>query len=273
MDSNPSYWILAFFLSSFSLHICHSLVRQGGSTLLVLIKRCRLWRKLSRASKMSSMGTRHFLVAWKSNAFLSVGSGGGSVGRVVASNTRGRLFESQHWQNFIYQLYISKEKTKIKKKRWGMAHLFKNLLSVLSWLSRMASPVLCFQLSTAPSMSTSSAPTRRWRSSSSSSSSSAAWWTFPEPPRSPSCWFEPGPWWPWWGPAPTCWSSCSRGSCFRQSGSAWGYHRREQFYNNNHKNIITVNFGPLLLKRAINLFWRWKSCPLFTNCFIQCKIM
>ena len=31
-------------------------------------------------------------------------SGGGSVGRVVASHTRDLRFESQHWQSFIYQL-------------------------------------------------------------------------------------------------------------------------------------------------------------------------
>lgn len=33
------------------------------------------------------------------------GSGGGSVGREVASDTRDLQFESQHYQNFIYQLY------------------------------------------------------------------------------------------------------------------------------------------------------------------------
>ena len=32
-------------------------------------------------------------------------------------------FESQHLQNFIYQLYILLETTKIKKKGPGMAHL------------------------------------------------------------------------------------------------------------------------------------------------------
>ena len=36
------------------------------------------------------------------------------LGRAVASNTRDPRFESQQWQNFIYQLYIKKEKTKIK---------------------------------------------------------------------------------------------------------------------------------------------------------------
>ena len=34
------------------------------------------------------------------------GSGCGSVGRVVASNSRGPRFESSHWQNFIYILNI-----------------------------------------------------------------------------------------------------------------------------------------------------------------------
>ena len=48
------------------------------------------------------------------------GSGGGSVGRVVASNTRDSRFESQHRQNFSYQLYNrNTEKTKTKKRRPG----------------------------------------------------------------------------------------------------------------------------------------------------------
>ena len=53
------------------------------------------------------------------------GSGGGSVGRAVASNSRDPQFESHHRQNFIYQLYNTNivEETKVKKKRPGMAHL------------------------------------------------------------------------------------------------------------------------------------------------------
>ena len=35
-----------------------------------------------------------------------LGDGDGSVGRAVASDTRNPRFESQHWQNFTYQLYI-----------------------------------------------------------------------------------------------------------------------------------------------------------------------
>ena len=60
----------------------------------------------------------------------SLGSGGGSVGRAVASDIRGPRFESSHRQKFIYfywtfvyyQLCIGK--TKIKKKWPGMAHFF-----------------------------------------------------------------------------------------------------------------------------------------------------
>ena len=48
------------------------------------------------------------------------GSGCGSVVREVASVTRGPRLESSHWQNF-YIKHI--EKTKIKKKRPGTAHL------------------------------------------------------------------------------------------------------------------------------------------------------
>ena len=59
------------------------------------------------------------------------GSGCGSVGRVVASDTRGQWFESSHRQKFIYILNILftvncvLKKTKIKKKVAGMAHLKK----------------------------------------------------------------------------------------------------------------------------------------------------
>ena len=42
------------------------------------------------------------------------GSGCGSVGRAVTSDTRDPRFESRHWQNFIN---CTIEKTKIKKKR------------------------------------------------------------------------------------------------------------------------------------------------------------
>ena len=48
-----------------------------------------------------------------------MGSGGGSVGRAVTSDTRDPWFESQHWQNFIYQLYIEKRKDENKEKEAG----------------------------------------------------------------------------------------------------------------------------------------------------------
>ena len=61
------------------------------------------------------------------------GSGCGSVGRAVASNTRGPRFESSHRQNLYWTLFTvsCQEKTKIKKKRPGMAHLKKSHTSAL----------------------------------------------------------------------------------------------------------------------------------------------
>ena len=70
-----------------------------------------------------------------------VGSGCGSVGRAVASNTRGLRFESSHWQNlyctFVYLCNISCiEKTIINKKRPGMAHFLKNSYLIVIDFSR-----------------------------------------------------------------------------------------------------------------------------------------
>ena len=56
------------------------------------------------------------------------GSGCCSVGRVVASDTRGQSFGSSHRQNFYIEYLYSVnciEKTEIKKKRLGMAHFKK----------------------------------------------------------------------------------------------------------------------------------------------------
>ena len=56
-----------------------------------------------------------------------MGSGCGSVGRAVAFDTRGPRFDSSHRKNFIEHLFIINciEKTKINKKRLGMAHFKK----------------------------------------------------------------------------------------------------------------------------------------------------
>ena len=58
------------------------------------------------------------------------GSGCGSVGRAVAFDTRGPRFDSSHRQNFIEHLFIINriEKTKINKKRPGMAHFKKTIV-------------------------------------------------------------------------------------------------------------------------------------------------
>ena len=59
-----------------------------------------------------------------SKSFEIKDSGCGSVGRAVASDDRGRRFESSHWQNFKSGIYLFTvnciEKTKINKKRLVM---------------------------------------------------------------------------------------------------------------------------------------------------------
>ena len=62
---------------------------------------------------------------------FTLGSGCGSVGRVVAYDTRGLQFDSSHQQNFIEHLFVNVfiinciENTKINKKRPGIAHFLK----------------------------------------------------------------------------------------------------------------------------------------------------
>ena len=58
---------------------------------------------------------------------VSWGSGCGSVGKAVDSDTRGPRFESRHFQSFYWILFTVNciEKTKIQKKCPGMAHLKK----------------------------------------------------------------------------------------------------------------------------------------------------
>ena len=67
---------------------------------------------------------------WPDQQKTHTGSGCGSVGKAVASNTRGLRYESSHQQKLYWTLFTvsCQEKTKIKKKRPGMAHLKKSLL-------------------------------------------------------------------------------------------------------------------------------------------------
>ena len=67
---------------------------------------------------------RLLVLAFSLNITCTSGSGCGSVGRAVAFDTRGLRFDSSHRQNFIEHLFINSciEKTKINKKRPGMAH-------------------------------------------------------------------------------------------------------------------------------------------------------
>ena len=71
-----------------------------------------------------------------------MGSGGGSVGRFRHQRSAVRIPTSA---NFIYKLYIEIEKTKIKKKRQGMAHLKikNNWADILS----QSSPSMCLLIS------------------------------------------------------------------------------------------------------------------------------
>ena len=51
---------------------------------------------------------------------LTQGGGCGTVGRVVVSDIKGPLFESNLWYNFIMNILLfTVEKTKIKKKEAG----------------------------------------------------------------------------------------------------------------------------------------------------------
>ena len=54
------------------------------------------------------------LLLIKNKDMLMLGSGCGSVGRAVASDTRDPWFESRHRQNFIYQSYNRKDEKKAK---------------------------------------------------------------------------------------------------------------------------------------------------------------
>ena len=60
-----------------------------------------------------------------------ISCGCGSVGRAVATDTRGPRIESSHWQKItnIYLTFVNCqlciEKTKIKKKRPGLDYFFK----------------------------------------------------------------------------------------------------------------------------------------------------
>ena len=58
-----------------------------------------------------------------------MGSGGGSVGRAVASNSRGPRFESSHQQKFISNIYCQLYwKDENKEKEAGNGPLKKNLM-------------------------------------------------------------------------------------------------------------------------------------------------
>ena len=80
-------------------------------------KRGREWPNQQK-SLVGKLEQKHF------NEYNN-GSGCGSVGRAVTSNTRDPRFESSQWQNFITDTSTvenTEEKTKINKKGPGIAH-------------------------------------------------------------------------------------------------------------------------------------------------------
>ena len=70
------------------------------------------------------------------------GNGGGSVSKVVASDIRGQRFESRHRQSICRRLFTVNciKKTKITKKRPGMAHFFKKNLTYFAELEATVQP-------------------------------------------------------------------------------------------------------------------------------------
>ena len=77
---------------------------------------CQLYQKDENKEKEAGYGPlKNHLTHW--------GSGCGSIGRAVASDSRGPQFESSHRRKFTVNCL---EKTKIKKKRSGIPH-FKNI--------------------------------------------------------------------------------------------------------------------------------------------------
>ena len=83
--------------------------------------------------------------------YWKLGSGWGSVGRAVPSNTRGTRFESSHRQKIIYieHLFSVNCVLKIKKKRPGMAH-FKKTQFITENVSTGSGPRVALNLLLTP---------------------------------------------------------------------------------------------------------------------------
>ena len=112
----------------------HRLRQLANVTILIF------WAILKKQPMCGVVQVRNFkLTSQLANANLqsSCSSGCGSVGRAVAFNSRGPRFDSSHQQNVIEHLVIINciEKTKINKKRPGMAHTFKKTLNQVQHLN------------------------------------------------------------------------------------------------------------------------------------------
>ena len=80
-------------LKSYKLLNCHILA-------------AKIFTKGQRLSQGRRVDIRDFQLFQNFKDLNLLGIGGGSVGWAVTSDTRDLQFESQYWQNLIYQLYI-----------------------------------------------------------------------------------------------------------------------------------------------------------------------
>ena len=68
------------------------------------------------------------LILVKNDLKMAWGSGGGSVGRAVASDTRDLQFEYQHQQSFMYQFLLNRKDKKEMEKEAGNGPSLRKLL-------------------------------------------------------------------------------------------------------------------------------------------------
>ena len=100
---------------------------KGGRTILS-VNQCALFSVVQLCSNLVMTST----------PTSNQGSGCGSVGRAVASNTRGPKFESSHWHSFMQNILFTFnciENTKIKEKEAGNGPKTRSNISMIRSLN------------------------------------------------------------------------------------------------------------------------------------------
>ena len=119
------------------LQLCSATRHDWRNTILKIFQNCEILPIYKIASSVGEKSSNLFLVTalfitcrcgLTANIpiNLPVGNGCGSVGRAVASATRGPQFTSSHWQTFFIEHLFTLnciEKAEIKKKSPGNGHL------------------------------------------------------------------------------------------------------------------------------------------------------